>query len=170
MPYYILLISIIVFIILCILTLVTTIFGAPYVVSDRNTSIAVIELAKRYVNKKMIFADLGSGDGRIVIAFAKMGLESHGFEINPFLVIWSRFRIRRKGLSNKAFIHWKSYWAEDLGKYNAVFIFGISYIMAKIEAKLVNQLKCGSLIITHTFSFPNIKPASKKDGVFIYLI
>ena len=30
--------------------------------------------------------DIGSGDGRVVIALAKAGAEAHGYEINPLLV------------------------------------------------------------------------------------
>jgi hypothetical protein len=35
-------------------------------------------------------ADLGSGDGRIVIALAKEGFHATGYELNPWLVWWSR--------------------------------------------------------------------------------
>ena len=35
--------------------------------------------------------DLGSGDGRVVVAAAKQGYEAVGYEFNPWLVLYSRF-------------------------------------------------------------------------------
>jgi hypothetical protein len=37
-----------------------------------------------------LVADLGSGDGRLVIALAKSGLKATGYELNPWLVWYSR--------------------------------------------------------------------------------
>src|SRR5258708_23317878 len=39
-------------------------------------------------------ADLGSGNGKILIAVAKLGAEVHGYETSPFLVCQSRHTIR----------------------------------------------------------------------------
>ena len=35
--------------------------------------------------------DLGSGDGRIVIEAAKRGIPAEGVELNPWLVLYSRY-------------------------------------------------------------------------------
>jgi len=55
-------------------------------------------------------ADLGSGDGRILIEFAKKGAIAEGYEINPVLVFIARMKIRRLGLEKKARVFWKSFW------------------------------------------------------------
>nr|XP_012330674.1 protein FAM173B isoform X2 [Aotus nancymaae] len=41
--------------------------------------------------------DIGSGDGRIVIAAAKEGFTAVGYELNPWLVWYSRYRAWREG-------------------------------------------------------------------------
>ncbi|XP_029796945.1 ATP synthase subunit C lysine N-methyltransferase isoform X5 [Suricata suricatta] len=41
--------------------------------------------------------DIGSGDGRVVIAAAKEGFTAVGYELNPWLVWYSRYRARREG-------------------------------------------------------------------------
>ncbi|XP_047272669.1 ATP synthase subunit C lysine N-methyltransferase isoform X1 [Homo sapiens] len=41
--------------------------------------------------------DIGSGDGRIVIAAAKKGFTAVGYELNPWLVWYSRYRAWREG-------------------------------------------------------------------------
>ena len=85
--------------------------GAPFVPSGSETVKRMVKLGDIHWGEKA--ADLGSGDGRIVIGLAKAGAEAHGYEINPFLVLWSRRQIRRAGLSDKAFVHWTSFWKQD---------------------------------------------------------
>ena len=48
--------------------------------------------------------DLGSGDGRLIIALAKSGVEAHGYEINPLLVSLARKNIQKINLESRAYI------------------------------------------------------------------
>ena len=89
-------------------------------------------------------ADLGSGDGRIVIACARHGIHAEGYEINPILVYSSRRAIRRAGLEKLATVHWKSFWRADLAPFDAIFVYGIPYIMADLRKKLEHELRPGS--------------------------
>jgi hypothetical protein len=43
--------------------------------------------------------DLGSGDGRVVVAAAKQGYEAVGYEFNPWLVLYSRFAALSGGVT-----------------------------------------------------------------------
>ena len=54
------------------------------------------------LNKAGKAVDLGAGDGRLIIALAKAGIEAHGYEINPFLVSLARKNIKEAGLEDKA--------------------------------------------------------------------
>jgi len=89
-------------------------FGAPFWSTDKKTLRKMIEFAKVKLGEKVV--DLGSGNGKIVIEFAKLPdvKESHGFEINPLLVFSSRRKIKKLNLEEKAFIHWKNFWKQDL--------------------------------------------------------
>ena len=107
-------------------------------------------------------ADLGSGDGRILIEFAKKGAIAEGYEINPVLVFIARMKIRRLGLEKKARVFWKSFWREDLSQYKVITVFGIDYIMKRMEKKLYKELSRGSRIIVNLFPFPNKKYKLKK--------
>jgi len=76
---------------------------APYLPSYKKSSDEkclneLFEFLEEYRNKKIKFIDLGSGDGRIVIEFAKRNYESYGVEINPFLVLLSKWKIKKEGL------------------------------------------------------------------------
>ncbi len=146
--------------------LITVFRGAPFVPSRKRTVKDMISLAKIQPGQKA--ADLGSGDGRIVIALAKAGAEAHGYELNPFLVLWSRWRIWRVGLEKKAFIHRKNFWHENLSSFNAITLYGISHIMKRLEKKLQEELRPGARIVSNAFSFPNWKPSKKEGSLYLY--
>jgi len=156
----------IIFLILLVLTLSSVIKGAPFVVSDKKTVGKVLEFA--HVKRGQKVADLGSGDGRVVIALAKKGAIVHGYEINPFLVLLSRIYIWKQGLDNNAFIHLRNFWQVDLRNFDTVVVFGISYIMLELEKKFEKELKRGAIVITHTYKLPFWKPIKSDKGVYLY--
>jgi cyclopropane fatty-acyl-phospholipid synthase-like methyltransferase len=141
--------------------------GAPFVPTQADALERMIRSARIKPGEKL--ADLGSGDGRIVIAAGKAGAEAHGFEINPLLVWYSRRQIKKAGLSGRAFIHWKSFWRQDFSEFQIITIFGITSIMKDLEQKLKAELAPGSRVVSNIFRFPNW--SSEKDGsVHVYRI
>ena len=58
--------------------------GAIYDPSTQEETVVMADVAAVAFGEKA--ADLGSGDGRVVIALARRGAEAHGFEVNPILV------------------------------------------------------------------------------------
>ena len=141
-------------------------FGAPFQPSSNKATKLIMQLASP--NKKQKMADLGSGNAKILIEFAKRGVEAHGFEINPILVWLSRKRIKNLHLQKKAFIHWKNFMKSDLSKFDIITSFQISYIMPGLENKLKKELKKGAKIISNTWKFPNWKPKRIIGHVYLY--
>jgi cyclopropane fatty-acyl-phospholipid synthase-like methyltransferase len=139
--------------------------GAPFVPTQKQTLEKMIEAAKIQPGEKL--ADLGSGDGRILIAAARAGAEAHGYEINPLLFFWSRWKIRQAGLASKAFVHWKNFWLADFSDYDIVMLFGITGIMPKLETKLKTELKPGARVVSNIFKFPNWE-STKEGAISIY--
>ena len=140
--------------------------GAIYLPTRRKTVAKMIEFAD--IKPGDIAVDLGSGDGRLVIALAKAGAEAHGYEINPLLVLISRYKISKAGLKNKAFVHLKNFWKEDLSQFNVVMIFGINFAMNPLKEKLEKELKSGARIISNSFSFPGWEPIKEEDTALFY--
>ncbi|MFA5813833.1 MAG: class I SAM-dependent methyltransferase [Patescibacteria group bacterium] len=126
----------------------------------------MVALAKVKTGDKMV--DLGSGDGRIVIAFAREGLEAHGYDNNPILVWLSRRKIKRAGLQDRAFIHFQSFWRADLSRFSIVTLFGMSHIMSGLEKKLKKELPLGARVLSNAFRFPNWELADKKGAVLLF--
>ena len=142
-------------------------FGAPYDPSRKKEIDSMIELAEIKEGDKAV--DLGSGDGRLVIELAKAGAEAHGYEVNPFLVWLSKSKIRKQGLENKAFIHKKNFWESDLGNFDIITIFQISFVMNKLGEKIKKSGKKGVKVISNTWKFPQEKPTKSKSNVYLYI-
>lgn len=140
--------------------------GAFFASSGKDTVKKMVLLSRAKPGDKAV--DLGSGDGRLVIALAKAGAEAHGYEINPILVWWSKRQIKKAGLSGKAFVSCKNFWNLDLSSFNIITVFGIGYMMARLESKLKKELKPGAKIISKYFTFPNWQHSKKEASIYVY--
>jgi ribosomal protein L11 methylase PrmA len=143
-------------------------FGAIYFPTTPKGVKTICRLAEVHAGDAI--ADLGSGDGRILIALAKAGAEAHGYEVDPFLVMRSRQAIRKAGLEGKAVVHWKSFWKADLGKYKTVVAYGFPHIMKKLGDKLNRELSPGTKVISNVFTFPNLTEVSVENDVRLYSV
>jgi len=140
--------------------------GAIFDPSRKKDVEKMLELAE--LKGEEISADLGSGDGRVVIAFARKGIQAHGFEINPLLVLISKINIRRAGLKGKAFIHWKNFWKADLSKFDIITVFQVDFAMNELENKLKKELKPEAKVISNQWVFPNWKYSKYENGIYVY--
>lgn len=140
--------------------------GAIYVPSSPEKALILAELSGAARGERA--ADLGSGDGRVVIALARQGAEAHGFEVNPVLVLLSLWNIRRTGLQDRAFIHWKSFWRADFSGFDVLTIFQGSFVMRRLEAKVRKELPSGSRVVSDFWGFPSLAPQRMAGTVFFY--
>jgi cyclopropane fatty-acyl-phospholipid synthase-like methyltransferase len=140
--------------------------GTFYVPSKDEKIKKMLAMAQIKPGERVV--DLGSGDGRIVMALAQAGAEAHGYEINLFLVILSRMKIKKAHLSKRAFIHWTSFWNVNYSKFDVMIIYGMDYIMKNLEEKLQRELKTGARVLSNAFTFPTWKPAEKNDNLYLY--
>ena len=144
--------------------------GAPFMPSfRRKNKIAakrlsvVIDFVKE-VAPGHKFADLGSGDGRVVIKFAQAGFESIGLEINPLLIWWSRIKIKTQGLKNTQIIQ-ANFWKQNLNQYDVIYIFQLNSVNALLSQKFKQELKPGAIVISVDFFLPGLE-LIKKEGIF----
>lgn len=99
--------------------------------------------------------DIGSGDGRIVIAAAKQGFRAVGYELNPWLVWYSRYRARQQGVHHNARFYISDIWKVNFSEFNNVVIFGVPQMMESLEKKLQKELKDDAKIVACRFPFPS---------------
>jgi outer membrane protein assembly factor BamB/protein-L-isoaspartate O-methyltransferase len=115
--------------------------------------------------------DLGSGDGRILIAAAKAhGCKAVGVEIDRELVKQSREAVKEAGVEKLVTIEHGDLFEADFAKADVVAVYILPTMLAKLVPKF-NKLKPGSRIVAHAFAIPGVKPAkvtevtSEEDGV-----
>jgi cyclopropane fatty-acyl-phospholipid synthase-like methyltransferase len=143
--------------------LFAVISGAPFVPTSKRRLKKMISLAE--IKKTDTVMDVGCGDGRLVVAAAKLAKQAVGIEINPVLVWVSKFRVARL---NNAEIRAENLWKTDFSNVDIVMLYFIPEKMKKLENKIRNEMKPGSRIISHAFTFPDW-PYEKKDGkVYLY--
>ncbi|MBI2753699.1 MAG: methyltransferase domain-containing protein [Betaproteobacteria bacterium] len=103
--------------------------------------------------------DLGSGDGRIVIAAAKQyGAQGLGVDIDRGLVELSRENARRAGVANRAVFEERDVLATDLSRATVVTIYLLPSLVDALQPKLLDELRPGAKIVAHAFPMKGWKP------------
>ncbi|XP_054718106.1 ATP synthase subunit C lysine N-methyltransferase-like [Uloborus diversus] len=141
----------------------------PYVPATDNQIHNVLKILRK---RRGDVIDLGSGDGRIVLAAAKLGFRGLGVELNPWLVFYSKIRAFNLGLSSHAKFKRQDIWKTDLGKFQNVIIFGVEQMMPQLEEKLKLELKENGCVIACRFPLPNWQSVAIEgagiDTVWLY--
>jgi SAM-dependent methyltransferase len=108
----------------------------------------MLDLAK--VTTQDLVVDLGSGDGRNVIAAAKRGARGLGVEFNPDLVELSKRTAATEGVGDRAtFIEGDMYEA-DISEATVLALFLLPENLRKLTPKFLD-LKPGTRIVANTF-------------------
>ncbi|HEX2933367.1 MAG TPA: methyltransferase domain-containing protein [Candidatus Binatia bacterium] len=141
----------------------------PFVPSPQAVVDKMVELAG-VKNGDVVF-DLGSGDGRIVIAAAKRGARAVGFEIDPDLVGESRANLKKAGVDQSAEIRNQDILTVDLSPASVVTMYLLPDVNLKLKPNLLSQLKPGSRVVSHAFDMGDWKPdkVERVEGRTIYL-
>ncbi|MDO4872346.1 MAG: hypothetical protein Q4A27_02910 [bacterium] len=115
--------------------------------------------------------DIGSGDGAVLKVASEFKVRNIGFEINPFLVIFSKIRLRH--FRNSKTILANFWHAFPLEKVSHFYVFGHSSRMAKIYQLAQNQANFQQspiILISYGFEIPNQSFQQKIGAHFIYEI
>lgn len=141
--------------------------GVPFLPTHRKQAIKMIEFAN--IQPGMTVVDLGSGAGRLMFLAAKKGANVIGYELNPFLVLWTWLMIKIKRLTNVK-VKMRSLYEADLKNVDVVLAFLFPEYMKKLEPKLFSEMKPGSTIISYSFSIPHHTPLVQEEGIMVYKI
>ena len=101
--------------------------------------------------------DLGSGDGRNIVAAAKLGANALGVEFNPDMVELSRRLAREAGVPDKAQFVQGDMYEYDISKATVMALFLLPVNMNKLAPKFFN-LAPGSRIVANTFGIDGWQP------------
>jgi 16S rRNA A1518/A1519 N6-dimethyltransferase RsmA/KsgA/DIM1 with predicted DNA glycosylase/AP lyase activity len=141
--------------------------GAPFLPTLKQQVEPALDLLDLKPGQTML--ELGSGDGRMLIAAAKRGIHSVGYEVNPLLFMYSYLITRR----HRKYVRviWGDYWRVEWPPADGIFTFLLKPYMEKLNKKVI-QYKPKNVkklkLVSFAFSIDSKKPARKKEGLFLY--
>jgi hypothetical protein len=101
--------------------------------------------------------DLGSGDGRNVIAAAKRGARALGVEYEQKMVDFSTQKAKEAGVADKAKFVQGDMYAADFSQASVLALFLLPSNMLQLRSKFL-ELKPGSRIVSNTFGIQDWTP------------
>jgi SAM-dependent methyltransferase len=105
--------------------------------------------------------DLGSGDGRNIVAAARRGARALGVEFNPEMVELSKRNAAKEGVSDKASFVRGDMFEADISQATVLALFLLPDNMMKLQSKFLD-LKPGSRIVGNTFGFQDWSPDAQE--------
>jgi SAM-dependent methyltransferase len=129
----------------------------PYVVTPDAVGAEMLKLAA--VTARDIVYDLGSGDGRLVIAAARdLGAYGVGVEIDPRLIGASRESAQRAGVVTRTEFVWQDLFAVSVAPASVVTLYLLPEINLRLRPKLLAELSPGSRVVSHNFDMGDWTP------------
>jgi SAM-dependent methyltransferase len=141
-----------------------------YVPTSGGVTDAMLKLAKVTAND--VVYDLGSGDGRIVIAAAKKyGARGVGIELDPELIKKANKNAAKAGVSDRVTFVQADLFKTDFSDATVVTLYLSNSINRRIASILQKQLKPGSRIVSHRFDMGDWMPEAdvRLEGTHVYL-
>ncbi|MEK7136990.1 MAG: hypothetical protein AAB853_01780 [Patescibacteria group bacterium] len=136
----------------------------PYVPTPKAVAAKMVELAGLHGDETIY--DLGCGDGRILIEAKRKlpGIRAIGYELPIGIYLLGRLRVALAGFAKKSQpggrieLHMRDFFGADLRDADVLFLYLIPEVFARLEQKLQQELRPGTKIISHGFSFPGKEP------------
>jgi len=130
----------------------------PDVRTPPGVVVEILRLAR--VGPDDVVYDLGSGDGRIVIAAARdFGARGVGIELDPDLVAEAEKNTRRARVAGRTRFLKQDIFDADIGEATVVTLYLSPDVNLRLKPKLLAQLKPGSRIVSHDFPIGDWQPA-----------
>jgi ribosomal protein L11 methylase PrmA len=103
--------------------------------------------------------DLGSGDGRIVIAAAKRkGVRAVGIDIDPKRIEEANANAKKAGVASRARFVQGDLFEADFSEASVVTLYLLPRLNEKLKPRLLAELKPGTRIVSHGFEMGDWKP------------
>ena len=131
----------------------------------------MLELAE--VGPNDVHYDLGSGDGRIVIAAVKdfKAKKGVGIDLDPQRIKEANENKGKAGLGDNVTFREQNIFETDLSEASTVSMYLLTSINIRMRPKLLKELKPGTRIVTHAFNMGEWKEEHSEsvEGYQVYL-
>ena len=145
----------------------------PFVATSPAVIAEMLKMAN--VSKKDVLYDLGSGDGRIVIAAAKdRGARGVGIDIDLQRVREASQNAHAAGVSDRVRFIQQDLFDADLHDATAVTLYLVRSVNVRLRPKLFAELRPGTRVVSHQFDMGEWEPDAKsrvgEERVFLWII
>lgn len=129
----------------------------PYLPSPIQVIDAALDLAK--LNPKDVMADLGCGDGEVLLRAAKkFGIFSVGFELDERLLKIAKKRIIEAGLSHLISLIEADLFQVDVSRFSIIYVYPFPSIIKRLSLKLLRECRRGTRILIHDYLLEGLSP------------
>jgi SAM-dependent methyltransferase len=128
----------------------------PFVPTPADAVAAMLKLAG--VRKDDLVYDLGSGDGRIVIAAARRGARGVGIDIDPARIAEGERNARAAGVASRVRFVRQDLFDADLGDATVVTLYLLPRVNQRLRPKLLAELKPGTRVVSYGFDMGDWAP------------
>jgi len=144
----------------------------PYVPSTPLNVDEMLRLAA--VGPQDVVYDLGSGDGRILIAAARdFGARGVGIELDQSLVTKSMDNARAAGVAERVVFRRGDVYRADVKDATVVTLYLLPALVESLKSKLLRELRPGTRIVAHDYGFEDWEPDRKiliSKTYFLYVV
>lgn len=132
----------------------------PFLVTPHEIVEQMLRLAR--VGPDDVVYDLGSGDGRVVIAATRdfRARQAVGIEIDPALVTRSREYARRAGVADRVSFREQDLFQADLSSATVVTLYLTREVNLRLRPKLLAELQPGTRVVSFNFDMGDWEPTA----------
>ncbi|MBD3274774.1 MAG: methyltransferase domain-containing protein [Candidatus Marinimicrobia bacterium] len=128
----------------------------PYVPTPVYVVKQMLKMAD--VNPSDYLIDLGSGDGRIVIAAARMGALAHGVELDPERIEQAEDNAENAGVADKVIFLEEDLFETDFTRASVITMYLLPGLNVSLRPLLLERLEPGTRIVSHSFDMDDWEP------------
>ena len=130
---------------------------APFITTPGSVVERMLELAG--TQSSDVVMDLGSGDGRIVIAAAQhFGTRGVGIDLDPQRVQEANDNARQAGVTDRVQFLQGDIFQADLREATVVTLYLLPSVNMKLRPKLLSELRSGTRVVSHNYDMGDWKP------------
>jgi len=129
----------------------------PFITTPEEVVERMLELAGTRADDLVV--DLGSGDGRIVIAAAKrFGARGLGIELDQRLVDQSKDNARAAGVADRVRFVQGDVLTADISQASVVTVYLLPGLIGQLQQRFTGELRPGTRIVSHAFGMAGWAP------------